>query len=188
MGKGCFHPIPIAETEKRKRGTNVPRFLFEVEDCVADGLLRVLSVRLLAVTDNLGDDETLAREDARDLAEVEEVFGGQAVEEFLLELGEFLLFALGEAVEGPTQENSCGEPARNGLGVPRAFEVRVFAVFVVTLALVVEPTVLDSEFARQGKFSVEIRAGSTFGVGVGEGALVGLVGGEDSVNLISHNR
>lgn len=165
----------------------MPPFLFEVEDCVANGLLGVLTEGPFVVADDSGNDETLSREDAFGLAEVEEVFGGNAVEEFAVEVREVLALVIGEAVEGPTQEDSCGEPGWDGLLVPRAFEVGVFTLFVVPLALLVEPTVLDIEFAREGEFGVEIRAGSALGVGVAEFLLVGLDEVEVAVAGVCHN-
>lgn len=165
----------------------MPQFLFDIEDCVADRLFGLLTERPFVMTDDSRDDETLSREDAFGLAEVEKVFGGKTVEESTVEVRQTLALVICEAVKGPTQENSCGEPGWNGLLVPRAFEERVFAVFVLTVAVSVEPTVLDSEFTRKGKFSVEIRAGSAFRVGVAEGLLVGLDEVEGTGASVCHN-
>ena len=157
---------------ERRNGDECPQFLLDIKDCVADRLLGVLSVRLLAVTDDVLDEDLFARKDTVLFEAIVKVFGGQTVEELLLEVREMLLFFFGEAVEGPTQENSCGEPGRDRLAPACAFEVGVLAVHILTDIVTVEPACLDSEFAREGKFSVEVRAGTAFRVRSGEFTLV----------------
>lgn len=171
----------------------MPLFLLEVENGVADRLLLVLVERNFLVADDILDDDTLAREDALALAEVEEVFRGQALVQVLLEVGEATLFFFGEVVERATEEDTGGEAGvdANFVAVLRlagAFEVCVFAVFVVTLPFAVEPAVLDGEFAGEAEFGADIRTRTALGVGVREFALGGRAVVEDTGDSVfSHS-
>ena len=172
-------------TEKRKWG--FPHFLFDVEDCVADRLLGIATERLLRVTGVALDHDGLAPR-TLPFDEVEELFGGKAVEEFLVELGEGGFFFFGEAVERSPKEDTSTDARRNRLAVACTFEVRVLAVGVLLVALGVEPTVFDGEVARENEFGTRVRAGSTLGIRVGEFGLVGTGLAKNPLNGISHNR
>lgn len=171
--------------EKRKWG--FPHFLFDIKDCVADRLLGVGTEGLLRVMGVAGDHDGLAPR-TLPFDEVEELFGGKAVEEFLVELGEGLLFFFGEAVERTTEEDTRTDTGRNILAVPLTFEVSVLAVGVLTVALGVEPTVFDGEVAREDEFGTRVRARGTLGIRVGEFGLVGTGLAKNPLNGVSHNR
>lgn len=173
------------ETEKRKWG--FPHFLFDFEDCVADRLLGVRTEGLLRVTGVALDHKSLAPR-TLPFDEVEELFGGKAVEEFLVEFGEGGFFFFGEAVERATEEDTSTDASGNIFAVPLTFEVSVFTVGVLTVALGIEPTAFDGEVARENEFGTRVRAGSTLGIGVGEFGLVGTGLAKNPLNGISHNR
>lgn len=172
-------------TEKRKWG--FPHFLFDVEDCVANRLLGVLSEGLLGVTGVALDHDGLAP-GVLALHKVEEVFGREAVEKFLVELGEGLLFFFGEAVERATEEDTGTDTGRNILATPLTFEVSVLAVGVLLDALGVEPTVFDGEVAREDEFGTRVRAGRALGIRVGEFGLAGTGLAKNPLNGVGHNR
>ena len=172
-------------TEKRKWG--FPHFLFDVEDCVADRLLGIATERLLRVTGVALDHDGLAPR-TLPFDEVEELFGGKAVEEFLVELGEGGFFFFGEAVERATEEDTSTDTGRNIGAVPLTFEVSVLAVGVLTVALGIEPTVFDGEVAREDEFGTRVRAGRALGIRVGEFGLVGTGLAKNPLNGVSHNR
>lgn len=171
--------------EKRKWG--FPHFLFDIKDCVADRLLGVGTEGLLRVTGVALDHDGFAPR-TLPFDEVEELFGGKAVEEFLVELGERGFFFFGEAVERTTEEDTSADARRNIGAVPLTFEVSVLAVGVLTVALGIEPTVFDGEVAREDEFGTRVWAGRTLGIRVGEFGLVGTGLAKNPLNGISHNR
>lgn len=173
--------------DRKEEWGRMPPFLLDIKDCVADRLLGIATERLLRVTGVASDHNGLAPR-ILPLDKVEELFGGEAVEKFLVELGEGRFFFFGEAVEGATQEDACGNACGNILAVPLTFEVSVLAVGVLAIALGVEPTVFDGEVARENEFGARVRARSTLGIGVGEFGLVGTGLAKNPLNGKSHNR
>lgn len=164
----------------------MPLFLLDVEDCVADRLLGVLVVGRLHMADNALDHDGLAPEVLL-LEEVEEVFRTEAVQQFLVEFGEALLFFFGEAVERTAEEDTGADATFGILAVPLAFEEGIGTVGILPrVGTAVEPTVLNGEVTREGEFGADIRAGRALNVRVRQFGFLspGLV--ENPMNGISH--
>ena len=165
----------------------MPPFLLDIKDCVTDRLLGIATERLLRVKGVASDHDGLAPR-VLALHQVEEVFGGEAVEQFLVELGEGLLFFFGEAVEWATEEDTGTDSGRNGLAVTGTFEVRVLAVFILANALSVEPAIFDGEVAREDESCSRVGARGTLGIRVGEFGLVGTGLAKNPINGFRHIR
>lgn len=171
--------------ERRKWG--FPHFLLDIKDCVTDRLLGIGTERLLRVTGVAGDHDGLSPR-ILPLDEVEELFGGKAVHEFLVEFGERGFFFFGEAVKRSPKEDASTDASGNIGAVSLTFEVSVLAVGVLTVALGIEPTVFDGEVAREDEFCSGVRARGTLGIRVGEFGLVGTGLAKNPLNGTSHNR
>lgn len=171
--------------EKRKWG--FPHFLFDIKDCVTDRLLGIATERLLRVTGVALDHDGLAP-GVLALHQVEELFGGEAVGEFLVELGDGLLFFFGEAVERATEEDTSTDASGNILAVPLTFEVSVFAFGVLLVALGIGPAVFDGEVAREDEFGARVRARSTLDIRIRKIRLIGTGLAEVPFNGVGHIR
>ena len=173
--------------DREKEWGRMPPFLLDIKDCVADRLLGVAVERLLRVA-SVALDHNLLAPRILPLDEVEELFGGEAIQQLLVEVGEGRFFFFGEAVERATEEDTRTDACGNGLAVARTFEIRVLAVRILLLALGVGPSIFDGEVAREDEFSTRVRARSTLGIRVGEFGLVGTGLAKNPRNGISHNR
>ena len=164
----------------------MPLFLFEVEDGVGHGSSLVLAVRDFGVPNDGLDEDGLAIVDAVLLEDLIEVASIGAVDEGLLEVGEFLGFFLGEAVERATEEDTGTDACSDICAVPLAFEEGIGTVSVAHFSrTTVEPAVLDIEFASEGKFGVDSRAGFTLGIA---GRQFGLVSAaKRALDFVCHN-
>ena len=165
----------------------MPPFLLDIKDCVADRLLGIATERLLRVADVALDHNGLAPR-VLALHQVEEVFGGEAIQQLLVEVGEGLLFFFGEAVKRSPKEDTRTDTSGNGLAVARTFEVRVLAVRILLLALGIGPSIFNGESAREDESCSGVRARSTLGIRVGEFGLVGTGLAKNPRNGKSHNR
>lgn len=173
--------------DRQKEWGRMPPFLLDIKDCVTDRLFGVRTVRLLRVAGVTLDHNLLAPR-TLPFDEVEELFGGKAVEQFLVELGEGGFFFFGEAVERSPKEDTRTDACGNGLAVACTFEVRVLAVRILLLALGISPAFFYGEVTSEDEFGTRVRARSTLGIRVGEFGLIGTGLAKNPRNGISHNR